>query len=93
MTIVREYATGEYESYYPKPERKTILLKDSQSKIKIVYDYHLTDGDNLIPLIVEDNHGNKKQIEINVPVNFEYRGGNGINIDIENNINNSIYNY
>ena len=93
VTIVREYATGEYESYYPKPERKTILLKDSQSKIKIVYDYHLTDGDNLIPLIVEDNHGNKKQIEINVPVNFEYRGGNGINIDIENNINNSIYNY
>lgn len=95
VTIIREYAPGEYSSWsgYPKPERKTILLKDKESKFKIVYDYHLTDGDNLIPMIVEDFHGNKKQVEINVPVSFEYRGGNDINIDIDNTINNSIYNY
>ena len=95
VTIIREYAPGEYSTWssYPKPERKTILLKDKESKFKIVYDYHLTDGDNLIPMIVEDYHGNKKQVEINVPVSFEYRGGNDINIDIDNTINNSIYNY
>ena len=46
---------------------------------------HLTDGDNYIPIIVEDNHGNKREFEINERAKFVRNDAPSINID--NNIN------
>lgn len=88
VTIVREYAPGRYESYYPKPEKKKILVENKENPYFFTYDIHLTDGDNIIPIIVEDNHGNTAQYNIVIPAEFEYRNTNSINID--NNID--IYN-
>lgn len=81
VTIVREYASGNYESYYPKPEKKKILVENKENPFLFTYDIHLTDGDNIIPIIFEDNYGNTSQYDIVIPATFEYINTNSINID------------
>lgn len=46
---------------------------------------HFTDGDNYIPIIIEDNHGNKRELELNVRAEFVRT--DVPSIDIDNNIN------
>lgn len=52
------------------------------------YKLHLENGDNIIPLTVEDYHGNKRNGQIVIRAEFVRNGASDINID--NNID--IYN-
>ena len=65
-----------------------IALSGKTSPYRFTYDLHLVDGDNIVPIIVEDNHGNTSRYEINIPARFERR--NSPDVNIENNID--IYN-
>lgn len=47
-------------------------------------------GDNIIPIIVEDWHGNKR--EGNIRISAQFVRTNSSDVNIENNINNNIYN-
>ena len=46
---------------------------------------HLEDGDNFIPVVIEDNHGNKTEFELNERATFTRSNAPSINID--NNVN------
>lgn len=46
---------------------------------------HLVDGDNYIPVVIEDNHGNKTEFELNERASFTRSNAPSINID--NNVN------
>lgn len=74
-----------YDSWHHKVENKVINLTDKLSPYTFTYMLHLTDGDNYIPIIVEDNHGNKREFEINERAEFVRNDAPSINID--NNIN------
>lgn len=77
-----------YDGWTHKVENKTIELKDKTSPYLFTYNLHLKDGDNYIPIIVEDNHGNKREFELNERAHFVRDNSPSINID--NNID--IYN-
>lgn len=73
------------DSWMHKVENKVIDLTGKKSPYTFTYMLHLTDGDNYIPIIVEDNHGNKREFEINERAEFVSTDAPNINID--NNIN------
>lgn len=88
VTIVREIYAPDRSWCGIKPEKKMIALSGKTSPYRFTYDLHLVDGDNIVPIIVEDNHGNTSRYEINIPARFERR--NSPDVNIENNID--IYN-
>lgn len=74
-----------YDSRTHRVENKVIDLTDKSSPHTFTYMLHLTDGDNYIPIVVEDNHGNKCEFELNERTKFVRNNSPSINID--NNIN------
>lgn len=74
-----------YSSWTHKVENKVIDLTGKSSPFTFTYMLHLTDGDNYIPIIIEDNHGNKREFELNERAEFVRNNAPSINID--NNIN------
>ena len=77
-----------YLGYHLKPEDKVIYAKDHSGPYTFTYKLHFDDGDNIIPIVVEDYHGNKHKGSITVNARFERSNSPQINID--NNID--IYN-
>lgn len=71
-----------------RPENKTISLSKVKNPYIFTYKLHLENGDNIIPLTVEDYHGNKRNGQIVIRAEFVRNGAPDINID--NNID--IYN-
>lgn len=71
-----------------KPEDKVIYAKDHNGAYTFTYKMHFDDGDNIIPVIVEDYNGNKHKGSITV--NAEFVRSNAPSINIDNNID--IYN-
>lgn len=82
-----------YPSHYSgnlfKPEDKVIYAKDHNGVYIFTYKMHFDDGDNIIPVIVEDYNGNKYRGSITVKAKFVRSNAPSINID--NNID--IYNH
>lgn len=82
-----------YPSHYSgnlfKPEDKVIYAKDHNGVYIFMYKMHFDDGDNIIPVIVEDYNGNKYRGSITVKAKFVRSNAPSINID--NNID--IYNH
>ena len=65
-------------------ENKVINLTNKKSPYMFTYELHFEGGDNIIPIVVEDYHGNKNEYEINVPARFTR---NNPDVQIDNNIN------
>lgn len=80
----REYGGG----YYFKQEDKMIYAAQHSSPYTFTYKMHFDDGDNIIPVIYEDYHGNKSKSEVRIRASFVRNSAPDINID--NNID--IYN-
>ncbi len=70
-----------YDSWTHKVENKVIDLAGKSSPYTFTYMLHLTDGDNFIPVIIEDNHGNKREFELNERAEFVRNDVPSINID------------
>lgn len=77
---------SEFGNHFPVAN-KSFYAKDG-SKQQFIWKMHFDDGDNEIPVTVEDNHGNKKEYKIIVRAKFVRDNTPRINID--NNID--IYN-
>lgn len=73
-------------NYFPVAN-KVFYAKDG-SKQRFIWKMHFNDGDNEIPITVEDNHGNKK--EYNIVVRAEFVSSDAPQVNIDNNID--IYN-
>jgi hypothetical protein len=73
-----------------KPENKVIFVKGLRNPYVFTYKLHFENGDNIIPIIVEDWHGNKR--EGNIRISAQFVRTNSSDVNIENNINNNIYN-
>lgn len=73
-----------YLGYHFKPEDKVIYAKDHKGAYTFTYKMHFDDGDNIIPVIVEDYNGNKHKGSITV--NAEFVRSNAPSINIDNNI-------
>lgn len=86
VSIKRDFI-GEYD-FYPKPETKTIDLGKVSSPYRFTYKIHLEDGDNYIPIILTDNHGNSTKCKLNIPAHFTRQNTHDINIDNDIDINN-----
>lgn len=65
-------------------ENKTIYLTNKTSPYIFTYELHFEGGDNIIPIVVEDYHGNKNEYRVNVSARFTR---NEPDIQIDNNIN------
>ena len=76
-------------TYYFKQEDKTFYAKDYNGSHQFTWKMHFDDGDNEIPVIVEDNHGNRASYKVIVRARFVRNNAPQINID--NNIENNIY--
>lgn len=74
-----------YDSWTHRVENKVVDLTGKSSPYTFTYMLHFTDGDNYIPIIIEDNHGNKRELELNVRAEFVRT--DVPSIDIDNNIN------
>ena len=74
-----------YDSWTHKAENKVVYTKDIGSMHSFTMMLHLEDGDNFIPVVVEDNHGNKTEFELNERATFTRSNAPSINID--NNVN------
>ena len=72
------------DSYLFKPENKTFYAKDYKNSHNFTWKMHFDDGDNEIPVIVEDYHGNKASYKVVVRASFVRN--NSPQIDIDNNI-------
>lgn len=82
ITVVRNK-----ELCYPgvhNVENKIVNLVDKNSPYIFTYELHFKGGDNIIPIVVEDYHGNKQEYIINVPAEFTYHNPD---VQIDNNIN------
>lgn len=76
-------------TYYFKQEDKTFYAKDYNGSHQFTWKMHFDDGDNEIPVIVEDYHGNRSSYKVIVRARFVRNNAPQINID--NNIENNIY--
>ena len=65
-------------------ENKVVNLSDKDSPYMFTYTLHFEGGNNIIPIIVEDYHGNRNEYTINVPARFTR---NTPDVQIDNNIN------
>ena len=79
---------NKYLGNHFKPEDKVIYAKDHKGAYTFTYKMHFDDGDNIIPVIVEDYNGNKHKGSITYNAKFVRSDAPSINID--NNID--IYN-
>lgn len=79
---------NKYLGYHFKPEDKVIYAKDHNGPYKFTYKMHFDNGDNIIPVIVEDYNGNKHKGSITI--NAEFVRSDAPSINIDNNID--IYN-
>ena len=75
-------------TYYFRQEDKVIYAKEHKGPYTFTYKMHFDDGDNIIPVIVEDYNGNKHKGSITIRAKFVRSNAPSINID--NNID--IYN-
>ena len=66
---------------YFKSEDKVIYAKDHNGEYTFTYKMHFDDGDNIIPVIVEDYNGNKYKGSITVNAEFVRNDSPSINID------------
>lgn len=66
-----------------RPENKTILTKDITSPHTFTYKLHFEGGDNLIPYVIEDYHGNKVEGKLNVRAEFVRNNAPIIENDID----------
>lgn len=74
-----------YDSWVHKIESRVISVKDVPNPYSFTMMLHLKDGDNYIPVVVEDNHGNKTEFNLNEKASFIKDNTPSINID--NNVN------
>lgn len=74
-----------YDSWTHKVENRIVYTKDIGSMHSFTMMLHLEDGDNFIPVVIEDNHGNKTEFELNERATFTRSNAPSINID--NNVN------
>ena len=74
-----------YDNWTHKVENKVVYTKDIGSMHSFTMMLHLEDGDNFIPVVIEDNHGNKTEFELNERASFTRN--NAPSINIENNVN------
>lgn len=65
-------------------ENKVVNLSEKDSPYLFTYTLHFEGGNNIIPIIVEDYHGNKTEYTINVPAKFTRRTPD---VQIDNNVN------
>lgn len=72
-------------SFYLKQEDKVIKTSEHKSPYHFTYKMHFDDGDNIIPIILEDNHGNKIHSRITQRAAFTRNNTPSVNID--NNVN------
>ena len=82
ITVVRNKKlcySGEH-----RVENKVVNLSDKESPYVFTYTLHFENGNNLIPIIVEDYHGNKNEYTINVLAKFVWKASD---VQIDNNIN------
>lgn len=84
VTVVREIYAPDRSWCSLKAEKKIVHLANKSSPYIFTYPLHLIDGDNIVPIIVEDNHGNSSKYEINIPASFTRHTPD---IQIDNNIN------
>lgn len=77
VTIVRENKLAKYLS----KERKKIYLIPSDTPYTFIYDLHFEDGDNIIPIEVEDFAGNVTKQAITVRAKFVRTNSNDVYID------------
>lgn len=92
VTIQRRGELCDYDKYFGyhfKPEDKVIYAKDHKEAYTFTYKMHFESGNNIIPVIVEDYHGNKHKESITVKARF-VRRNDAPSINIDNNID--IYN-
>ncbi len=76
----------DYIGWEQRPENKVILAKDHEGAYIFTYKMHFEEGDNIIPITVEDYHGNSSKYEIMINAHFVRTDTPNINID------NNIYN-
>lgn len=69
-----------YFGNYFKPEDKVIYAKNHKGPYTFTYKMHFNDGDNIIPIVVEDYHGNKHKGSITIKAKFVSRNEPSINI-------------
>lgn len=74
-----------FDSWHHKEESRVFYTKDIGEMHAFTMMLHLVDGDNYIPVIVEDYHGNKIEYQINERARFTRNNTPSINID--NNVN------
>lgn len=74
-----------YLGNHLRPEDKVFYAKDNLSQ-RFTWKMHFDDGDNEIPIVTEDYHGNKSTYKVVVRAKFVR--SNSPHIDIENNIYN-----
>lgn len=84
VTVVREIYAPDRSWCSLKAGKKTVTLANESSPYIFTYPLHLIDGDNIVPIIVEDNHGNSLKYEINIPASFTRHTPD---VQIDNNIN------
>lgn len=90
VTIVRtpdlcyKYISSSFSEWTHKPEKKKIDLTEYDGSYTFTYKLHFEDGDNIIPFIVEDIHGNQSRGELINRAKFTRTPDT--KIDIENNI-------
>lgn len=65
-------------------ENKVVNLSGKDSPYMFTYTLHFEGGNNIIPIIVEDYHGNRNEYTINVHAKFTRKTSN---VQIDNNIN------
>jgi hypothetical protein len=89
ITIKRTKALCYYSPYLgydqETPGPKDFVIESSPSRFGAKF--HLDDGDNFIPFVVEDYHGNKIEDNLIYTASFTYRDSPQINIDNNIDIN------
>lgn len=65
-------------------ENKVINLEDEKSPYYFTYELHLEEGDNYVPVIIQDLRGNKTEYKLNIPSHFVRN--ESPQIEIDNNI-------
>ncbi len=76
------------DSWFLEPEDKIIYTKDHESPYSFTYKLHFDNGDNIIPVVIADHHGNITNSEITIRAKFVRTNVPSINIDNNIDINN-----
>lgn len=79
----------DFDRNHLRAENKVVLARDGYEQ-RFTWKLHLEDGDNEIPVIAEDIHGNTRTFKVVHTASFVRRDTPSISID--NNIENNIFN-